>query len=232
MRWPFLNLEPEFQLVPNFNFSARPRIRRKGLFKLSVTKAGKAAREGTEEGTGNWPDYSVNRVLSKNEGRHAKNNLRKSRNSCWVKSESVGAHGQVDSELKWAQSWNQYKRSKNTSNVTSVALSLATLGIKLLELPALSPLRSPGTLDPRSCLEAGFRPLYPPFVYFVPSSRTKPEFWISTRTGPCLISQVLLGCRVRHPQYSKKLFGEGTWPNRPKRNRTLVAHEQLDVYVP
>jgi len=30
-------------------------------------------------------------------------------------------------------------------------------------------------------------------------------FWISTRTAPG-ISQVLSGCRVRHPQYSKKLF--------------------------
>jgi len=59
---------------------------------------------------------------------------------------------------------------------------------------------------PRSFLEAGFGPLCPPFVYFVPLSRTKPAFWISTRTAPGPISQVLPGCRVRHPQYSKKLF--------------------------
>ena len=58
----------------------------------------------------------------------------------------------------------------------------------------------------KSFLEAGFRPLCPPFVYFVPLSRTKPAFWISTRTAPGSISQVLPGCRVRHPQYSKKLF--------------------------
>ena len=45
----------------------------------------------------------------------------------------------------------------------------------------------------------------PPFVYFVPLSRTKPAFWISTRTPPGPISQVLPGGRVRHPQYSKKL---------------------------
>ena len=31
-------------------------------------------------------------------------------------------------------------------------------------------------------------------------------FWMSTRTAPGPISQVLPGCRVRHPQYSKKLF--------------------------
>ena len=59
---------------------------------------------------------------------------------------------------------------------------------------------------PRSFLEAGFRPLCPPFVYFVPLSRTKPAFWISTRIAPGPISQVLPGCRVRHPQYSKELF--------------------------
>ena len=45
---------------------------------------------------------------------------------------------------------------------------------------------------PRSVLEVGFRPLCPPFVYFVPLSRTKPAFWISTRTAPGPISQVLL----------------------------------------
>ena len=59
---------------------------------------------------------------------------------------------------------------------------------------------------PRSFLEAGFRPLCSPFVYFVPLSRTKPAFWNSTITAPGPISQVLPGCRVRHPQYSKMLF--------------------------
>ena len=34
---------------------------------------------------------------------------------------------------------------------------------------------------PRSFLEVGFRPLCPPFVYFVPLSRTKPTFCIRTR---------------------------------------------------
>ena len=61
-------------------------------------------------------------------------------------------------------------------------------------------------LRPKSFLEAGFGPLCPPFVYFVPLSRTKPAFWISTRTALGPISQVHPGCRVRHPQYSKKLF--------------------------
>ena len=36
-------------------------------------------------------------------------------------------------------------------------------------------------------------------------------FWISTRTAPGPISQVLPGCQVRHPQYSKKLFVR-IWP--------------------
>jgi len=57
----------------------------------------------------------------------------------------------------------------------------------------------------RSFLEAGFRPLCPPFVYFVTLSRTKPAFWISTRTAQGPISQVLPGCRARQPQYSMKL---------------------------
>jgi len=34
---------------------------------------------------------------------------------------------------------------------------------------------------PRSFLETGFRPLCPSFVEFVPLSRTKPAFWITTR---------------------------------------------------
>ena len=67
---------------------------------------------------------------------------------------------------------------------------------------------------PRSFLEAGFRPLCPPFVYFVPLSRTKLAFWISTRTTPGPISQVLPSCRVRHTQYSKKLFV--TWSSKNK----------------
>jgi len=52
---------------------------------------------------------------------------------------------------------------------------------------------------PKSFLKAGFRPLCPPFVYFVPLSRTKPAFWISTRTAKGPSSQVLPGCRVRQP---------------------------------
>jgi len=44
---------------------------------------------------------------------------------------------------------------------------------------------------PRNFLEAGFRPLCPPLVYFVPLSRTKPAFRISTRTAPGHFSQVL-----------------------------------------
>ena len=58
----------------------------------------------------------------------------------------------------------------------------------------------------RSFLEAGFRPLCPLLFILLPLSRTNSAFWISTRTAPGPISQVLPGCRVRHPQYSKKRF--------------------------
>jgi len=34
---------------------------------------------------------------------------------------------------------------------------------------------------PRSFLETGFRPVCPSFVWYLPLSRTKPAFWISTR---------------------------------------------------
>jgi len=68
------------------------------------------------------------------------------------------------------------------------------------------PFTSQYSSRPRSVLEAGFRTLWSPFVYFVPLSRAKPAFWISTRTAPGPISQVVPGCWVRHPQYSKKLF--------------------------
>jgi len=51
----------------------------------------------------------------------------------------------VDSGLKWAQSWDQYKRSKNTFDVTSIALILVPLGTKLLEVPAQFLTGSPGT---------------------------------------------------------------------------------------
>ena len=44
-----------------------------------------------------------------------------------------------------------------------------------------------------------------PLVWFVPLALNKLLFWISTGTAPGPISQVLPGCRVRHPQYCKKL---------------------------
>ena len=54
--------------------------------------------------------------------------------------------GVWDSGLKWAHSWNKYKRSKNTFGVLSIALSLASHSTKLLKLPAQSPIWSPCTL--------------------------------------------------------------------------------------
>jgi len=96
------------------------------------------------------------------------------------------------------------------------AMIVGSLGRLAIPATLLGRLAIPATLDsyilyrPRSFLEAGFRPPCPPFVYFVPLSQTKPAIWISTRTAPGPISQVLPGRRVRHPQYSKKLFGRYT----------------------
>ena len=42
-------------------------------------------QDGPREGTGTWPDYLVNRVLTKNEGPHREKNVRKSRNIFEVK---------------------------------------------------------------------------------------------------------------------------------------------------
>ena len=47
---------------------------------------------GREEGTGTWPDYLVNRVLTKNEGPYLKKIVRKSRNSCRKNRGGVGEH--------------------------------------------------------------------------------------------------------------------------------------------
>ena len=44
------------------------------------------------EGTRTWPDYLVNRVLTKNEGQYLKKIVRKSRNSCSKNSGGVGEH--------------------------------------------------------------------------------------------------------------------------------------------
>jgi len=57
-----------------------------------------------------------------------------------------------------------------------------------------------------SFLETGYWPLYPLFVWFVPFSRTKRDFWLVPEDASGPSSQVLPGCRVRHPCYSKKLF--------------------------
>ena len=59
---------------------------------------------------------------------------------------------------------------------------------------------------PEKLLGGGLSTPVPPFCFFGPLSRTKPAFWINTRTAPGPISKVLPGCLVRHPQYYKKLF--------------------------
>jgi len=62
------------------------------------------------------------------------------------------------------------------------------------------------SIRPRSFLETVFRPLYPSFGWFVPLSRTKRVFWISTRKPNIDWSGVDTSWRVRHPRYSMKLF--------------------------
>jgi len=51
----------------------------------------------------------------------------------------------------------KYKPSKNVFAVTSIALSLAPFGTKLLELPAQSPIGSPGTLHSVALLDVQFK---------------------------------------------------------------------------
>ena len=61
------------------------------------------------EGTGTWPDYLVNRVLTKNEGPYLKKIVRNSRNSCRKNSGGVGAHG----KLTWSS--NRVSPETNTN---------------------------------------------------------------------------------------------------------------------
>jgi len=58
-------------------------------------------------------------------------------------------------------------------------------------------------------------------------------FLISTRTAPDPISQVRPGCRVRHPQYSKKLFVRLCQPCLPRNRRALwcKTHWYVRIYV-
>jgi len=57
------------------------------------------------------------------------------------------------------------------------------------------------TCHPRNFFETGFRPLFPSFVSFVPLSRTKPAFWISTRkpilSEPAVFQEAF--CAVKEP---------------------------------
>jgi len=69
---------------------------------------------------------------------------RKSRNS-WRLSGVVNAEGMVTKSTNRRSPAIKYKRSKNDFAVTSFALSLGNLGARLLELPAKSLIRCPGT---------------------------------------------------------------------------------------
>ena len=61
------------------------------------------------EGTGTWPDYLVNGVLTKNDGPYLEKIVRKSRNGCRKNSGGVGAHGQL------TQSSNRVSPETNTN---------------------------------------------------------------------------------------------------------------------
>jgi len=58
----------------------------------------------------------------------------------------------------------------------------------------------------RSSLETGIWPLYPSWVWCVHYLEQNGYFWLVPEHAPGPSSQVLPGCRVRHPCYSKKLF--------------------------
>jgi len=92
----------------------------------------------------------VNSVLTKNEGPYPKKIVRKTRNSCWVNSGGVGAHGQL------TRSSNGLSPETNTNAqrilLVSIALTLVFLGTKLLEVPAQFLIGSLGTLTETLCL--------------------------------------------------------------------------------
>ena len=58
----------------------------------------------------------------------------------------MGARGQLTRGSNGLSPRTKYKRSKNAFGVTSIALSLVLNDIKLLELPAQSPIGSQGNL--------------------------------------------------------------------------------------
>jgi len=92
----------------------------------------------------------------------------KSRNSCWLKGGSVGAHEQFTQGANWRNPRTKYKRSKNVFAVTIIALSLGLIWARLLELPGQSLIGSPGTPpQPARCVPPEER---------LPSGAPKEEF--------------------------------------------------------
>jgi len=92
------------------------------------------------QGTGTRPDYLANRADLKNEGPLARNSRR-------LSGGGVGAQGQLTRGANWRSPETKYKRSRIVFAVTSIALTLVSLGAKLLELPAQSVVGSPVTLS-------------------------------------------------------------------------------------
>jgi len=65
-----------------------------------------------------------------------KKDLQKSKNSRSVSGGGVGAEGMVIKGANWRSPGTKYKRSKNVSTVTSIALILERRGTQLLWSPA------------------------------------------------------------------------------------------------
>jgi len=65
------------------------------LFSQPPTPRPNMQNRSYTEGTGTWPDYLVNRVLTKIQRPYLKKNVQKSRNSCRKNSGGEGEHGQV-----------------------------------------------------------------------------------------------------------------------------------------
>jgi len=74
---------------PSMFVCCSPRVTRQLTLDLPILE------QRVYSSTGTWPDYLVNRVLTKNERPHPKKIVRKSRNSCRLNSGGVGAYGQL-----------------------------------------------------------------------------------------------------------------------------------------
>ena len=92
-------------------------------------------------------------LTKKIEGPLGKKIAQKSRNSCSLRGENVGAKGMEVNLATNRHLETKHKRSKIAFTVTSIVLSLVLLGNKLLQLPVQSLIGSPNNLN-TSCVVA------------------------------------------------------------------------------